>query len=102
MRIPAEAFHLSEMLQEEMDARGWTRQDVYDRLGYDSVDCCAFDLLMEVKDKNLLMGKREAQALADAFGIDDPEFFIRMHEAWRLHPSTQALPDCNVVPFVRN
>lgn len=96
-RIPAGAFHISEMLQEEMDARGWTRQTVYERLGYDKVDCLAFDLLMDVKDKNLLMGAREAQALSDAFGIDDPGFFIRMHEAWRTHPSTQAMEETNVM-----
>jgi hypothetical protein len=87
-RIPAEAFHLSELLQDEMDARGWTRQDVYQRMGFDKVDCCAFDLLMEVKDPNLLMGEREAKSLADAFEIDDPGFFVRLHDAWRNHPST--------------
>lgn len=94
---PAEAFHISEMLQEEMDARGWTRHDVYERLGYDSVDCCAFDFLMEVRDKNLLMGNREAQALSDVFGIDDPGFFIRYYDAWRTHPSTT--DESNIVKF---
>jgi len=58
-------------------------------LGYDSTDCCAFDLLMDVRDKNMLMGPREAQALSDAFGIDDPAFFIRYYDAWRTHPSTK-------------
>lgn len=86
--IPAEAFHISEMLQEEMDARGWTRQDVYEGMGYDAIDCCAFDLLMDVRDKNMLMSEREAKALAAAFGMDDPGFFIRYYDAWRTHPST--------------
>lgn len=99
-RVPAEAFHLSEVLQEEMDARGWTRQTVYERMGYDKVDCLSFDLLMDVRDKNMLMGEREAQALSDAFGIDDPAFFMRMHEAWRTHPSTVE-SDSNVVPLKR-
>jgi hypothetical protein len=96
-RIPAEVFHISEIIQDEMDARGWTRADVYERLGYDKVDCCAFDLLMDVRDKNLLMGQREDQALQDAFGINDPGFFIRLYYAWRTHPST--VTENNVVPF---
>jgi hypothetical protein len=96
-RTPAEAFHLSEFLQEEMDARGWDRTDVYERLGYDKTDCCAFDLLMDVHDKNMLMGEREDQALRDVFGVGDPGFFIRLYDAWRTHPST--VSESNVVKF---
>lgn len=96
-RIPAEAFHISEMIQDEMDARGWTRHDVYERLGYDSKDCCAFDLLMDVRDKNMLMSRREDQALQDVFGIDDPGFFIRCYDVWRTHPSTKE--ESNIVKF---
>lgn len=96
-RIPAEASHVSEFIQEELDARGWSRQDVYDRLGYDKVDCCAFDLLMEVKDRNMLMSEREDKALQDLFGLNDPGLFIRLHDAWRNHPSTIA--ESNVVTF---
>ncbi len=99
-RVPAEVFHISEMLQEEMDARGWTRDDVYERMGYDSTDCCTFDLLMDVKDKNMLMGPREAQSLCDAFSIPDPAFFIGVYEAWRTHPSTT--DESNVLKFGRD
>lgn len=97
--MSADVSHISEMLQDEMNARGWSRQDVYERLGYDSTDCSAFDLLMDVHDKNHLMSKREDQALADAFGIDDPGFFIRVYDAWRTHPDTQ--DQSNIVKFGR-
>ena len=99
--IPAEAFHVSEFIQEELDARGWTRQEVYDRLGYDTSDCCAFDILMDVKDKNILMDKKLSEGLGYVFTVD-PDLFLNLHESWRTHPLTQALPDSNVTPFVRN
>ena len=99
--FPNYTVHVSEFIQEELDARGWTRQDVYDRLGYDKSDCCAFDILMDVKDKNILMDEKLSKGLGYVFTVD-PDLFLRLHEAWRTHPLTQALPDSNVTPFVRN
>lgn len=101
-RVPAEAFHISEFIQDEMNARGWSRDDVYERLGYDARDCLAFDLMMDVKDKDILMSRREDQALQDVFGITDPGFFTRLYDAWRVHPSTVTTVKSNVVILDRN
>lgn len=94
--VPSEATHVSEFIQEELDARGWTRQEVYERLGYDKLDCCAFDLLMEVQDKGLLMDKKLSEGLGYVFTVD-PNLFLNLHEAWRTHPSTTVVS--NVIPF---
>ncbi len=96
--IPAEATHVSEFIQEELEARGWTRDQVYERLGYDASDCLAFELIMDVKDKNILMDEKLSKGLAYVFTVDD-DLFRRLHEAWRTHPST---PDgtSNIVKFV--
>lgn len=85
--IPAEATHVSEFIQEELDARGWTRDQVYERLGYDSSDCLAFELIMDVHDKNILMDDKLSKGLGYVFTVD-PDFFKRLHEAWRNHPTT--------------
>ena len=96
--IAAEATHVSEFIQEELDARGWTHQQVYERLGYDKVDCCAFDLLMAVHDKNLLMDKKLSEGLGYVFTVD-PDLFLRLHESWRTHPSVGG---SNIVQFDQN
>lgn len=95
--VPDYSVHVSEFIQEELEARGWTRQEVYDRLGYDSADCLAFDLIMDVHDKNILMDEKLSKGLAYVFTVD-PDLFWNLHEAWRSHPST---PDgtSNVVKF---
>lgn len=97
--VPAEATHVSEFIQEELDARGWTRQEVYDRLGYDKSDCCAFDLLMDVRDAGILMDKKLSEGPGYVFTVD-PDLFLNLHEAWRTHPSTPATS--NVVPLHNN
>lgn len=95
--IADHTVHVCEFIQEELNARGWTRDNVYERLGYDAVDCCGFDLLMDVKDKNMLMDKKLSVGLGYVFSVDDPDLFLRLHESWRTHPLT--LATSNVVPF---
>lgn len=97
--VPAEATHVSEFIREELEARGWSRQEVYERLGYDKIDCCAFDLLMDVHDRNLLMDKKLSEGLGDVFTVD-ADLFQRLHDAWRNHPTTVATAAAsNIVSF---
>lgn len=77
--------HLAEILQEEMDERGWTKDDLALRMGptHDDfgINRLALDLFMEVRKPNVILGAMDVQ-FAIAFGVSK-EFFNNLHEAWR-------------------
>lgn len=82
-RKPAEVFHLADYLQEEMDARGWTLDDVAVRMTARQlcINKLALELFFAVREKNVVLGNM-GNDLAEAFGVS-PEFLNNMHEAWR-------------------
>ena len=82
-RIPAEAFPLSDFLQEEMDERGWTLEDVVIRMGgnYEK-DFLTLLLVMNIHEKNVFLGETSAKSLGKAFDMD-PEYFLKIDETWR-------------------
>lgn len=84
----AEAFHISEYIQDEMDARGWDRDELATRMlapgGDWSVERLALDLLMEVRSKAVRLGG-QAEGLARAFGTS-AALWERLHTAWLTHP----------------
>ena len=87
MAQPAESFHLAEHIQEELEARGWSLDDLAFRMcGIDpkewAVTRLAIEMFMEVREANMGLGDNMAQQLSKAFG-PSPEFFLNMHEAWR-------------------
>jgi HTH-type transcriptional regulator / antitoxin HigA len=82
-RIPAEVFHPSEFIIEEMEARGWTRDDLALRMGGDfGINRLSLDFYFEVgpTDPNLLMG--DGDDFARAFGVS-AEFFRNLEAVWR-------------------
>lgn len=82
-RAPAEVFHPSIFIQEEMDARGWDRCELARRMGGDYRQRrLEIDLYFEVgpAEPNLLIG--DAEDLARAFGVS-AEFFRNLEAAWR-------------------
>lgn len=82
-RTPAEVFHLADILQEEMDARGWTLEDVAVRMTAKQllINHLALQMFFSVREKHIVLGDM-ADDLGAAFGID-PQLFINIHETWR-------------------
>lgn len=84
-RTPAEIFPPGDFIREEIDARGWTQQDLADILGKP---------LPTVNQ--ILKGKKgivadTAQRLAAAFG-NSAQFWMNLEASWRLH-SQPATPE---------
>lgn len=80
--------HLSVILQEELDERGWTIRDLALRMGGDWNEVghnqLALEMYFEVHDKSIIIGKVLAKGLSKAFGVS-PQLFINADEAWRKH-----------------
>ena len=82
-RRPAEAFHPSVFICEEMEARGWDRWDLAHRMGGDpATNRLSIDLYLEVgpREPNLLIG--DGEDFARAFGTS-AEFWRNLETAWR-------------------
>ena len=96
MRRPAEMFHPSEFIEEEMAARGWSRRDLAERMGGDvCVNHCALDLYCETRHPEMLLGVNIAEGLAAAFGTS-AGLWLNLDKSWRewIHasPDTGASP----------
>lgn len=82
-RIPAEMFHPSVFILDELKARGWTLDDLALRMGGDfSINRLALDLYIAVgpDEPDLLLG--DGEDFARAFGTS-PEFFRNLEAGWR-------------------
>lgn len=91
-RTPAEAFHPSVFIAEELEARGWSLDDLALRMPGDfGINRCALDFYMTIgaETPGLRIGE-SASALAAAFGVS-PELFANLERAWVDHPTTKAL-----------
>lgn len=82
MRIPVEVWPPGLFIQEELDARGWSHDDLHAKLGPDPIDHLAVDIVLAVHDKNLIVDEQTAAALGRAFDVS-PEFFLNLDRAWR-------------------
>lgn len=88
----AEAFHPSVFIAEELEARGWSLDDLAQRMPGDfGVNRLALDFYMTIgaETPGLRIGE-SAAGLAAAFGVS-PELFTNLERAWVEHPSTKAL-----------
>jgi hypothetical protein len=80
--IPSET-HVSEFIQDELDARGWTLEHLAHQMGGDyGLNLLSLQMLNAVHDPNLLLDKETDCGIARAFGVSDG-LFIGLHESWR-------------------
>ena len=92
MREPAQVFHISEFLCEEIEARGWTTADVAARMKTPQGpvrDMLALDMLICVHEDNLQMGDEQCEGIARAFSVS-PEFIRGLDDAWRAWPDRRS------------
>lgn len=84
---PAEAFHPSVFILEELEARCGTLPDLAERMGGDAtVNQLALELYLTIgpTDKNILLGQEMAKQLETAFGTS-AQFWLNLHECWVKH-----------------
>ena len=90
-RILAEAWPVGYFLGEEMYARGWTDEDVADRMGsIDAKDHAINTLTVMAIRQNALINGEECEVglatsakLRKAFGVS-PDFFLNLERLYRL------------------
>lgn len=84
VRVPAETFSPGEFIRDELEARGWTQADLAQIMGR------PLRLVNE-----LIAGKKQitpdtARGLSQAFGDDDPLYWMNLDSAYRLANSQPA------------
>lgn len=92
MRQIAEAFPPGVFIQEEMDARGWSEEDVARRMGDQrayGMNMLCLGFILHVHDRNLILDRETAEGLSLAFGVS-AELFLNLDAAWRAAPSPDA------------
>jgi plasmid maintenance system antidote protein VapI len=83
-RTPLVVIHPSAIIQEELDARGWSRDRLAVKMGGDAgLNRLALDMYFEVgpSHTDLLLGDEEAAQLARAFGVS-AELFLNLQRQW--------------------
>jgi len=91
---PAEVFPPSEYIEEEMNARGWSVEDLARRMGGNyGVTVLSLQLLFAVQDTHLMLGEKTAKGLARAFGTSEA-LWTNLDAQWRRYgpPSKYATP----------
>lgn len=81
------AFHVSEYIREEMEARGWNADVLAVRMGFTSqheleINRLSLDFMLELQDPDMYLGADLARGLGRAFGVS-PLLFARIDETWR-------------------
>ena len=76
-RVPAEVFPPGEFIQEELDARGWTQEDLAKVIG------CTLARVNEVIKGKRGLSEETAIALGQAFGTG-PEYWMNLEASYRL------------------
>jgi hypothetical protein len=85
IRLPLQADHPSWFIKEELDARGWSLDDLAARMpGEFGVNRLSLDFYFEVGPTapNMIIGKTTAYRLGIAFDVS-PDFFLNLESAWR-------------------
>ncbi|MHC5536846.1 hypothetical protein ACYOEI_01070 [Singulisphaera rosea] len=83
-RSPAEVFHPSVFIKDELEARGWTLDMLAMRMGPEfGINRLSLDLYIEVgpTEPGMRIGDLSAEALGRAFDVS-PEFFLNLEAAW--------------------
>lgn len=78
-------IHPTEFIQDELDARGWSRRDLANRMGMENCvrNLLVLDMYFEVgpTHTNCRIGQDTADRLSSAFGIS-AEFFLNLEASW--------------------
>lgn len=81
-RIPAEVSHPSVFIQEEMDARGWDRDQLALRMGgVFVINRLALDCYFEIGPEETGLRMGDAKDFERAFDVS-AEFFLNLEKAW--------------------
>lgn len=88
-RRPAEVFHPSVFIREEMEARGWNIQLLSIAMSEEddameiAINRMTLDLYFDLDPKitNARLGKETASKLARAFDVS-PDYFLNLEAAW--------------------
>ena len=84
-KFPFTPFHPSRFIQDELDARGWTRADLANRMGMESCvrNLLVLDMYFEVgpTHTNCRLGEKTDAQITAAFDLS-PGFLMRLEEAW--------------------
>jgi plasmid maintenance system antidote protein VapI len=92
MQARSQPLSPGEMIQREMEARGWDCGDVAGRMGtyspYPWVNEYCLRVVLENQDRNLVIDPESAAALGAAFDLA-PQHFLDVDRAWRLGPHPQ-------------
>ena len=86
--IPAEVFCLSSYLCEEIQARGWTTEDVAVRMQTPAgarMDLFRIDIIMCVPDEQLIITDDIFAGLARAFDVSE-QMLRNIHAIWLKYP----------------
>jgi len=95
---PAEVFPLASYLWEEMEARGWTTDDVAMRMpaanGYEAgINLLTVMMVLAVQRDGCLIGDELFAKLAAAFDVSE-DLFRNLDATWRKWPDRRAPFDC--------
>ena len=91
--IPAEVFPLSDLLIDEMKERGWTTDDVAERMPGDKpTNCLRIALIIALQIDGMILTEDDYAALSAAFGAS-ADFFRNYHGAWLKWPDRRSAPE---------
>lgn len=80
--------HVADLIDEELAARGWTLDDLAERMGPEfDRNRCALDILM-LRDRRVKIGDATAGQLAAAFGTS-AVLWLHLDRQWRAALSDQ-------------
>lgn len=93
IRLLLQSLHPSWFIQDELDSRGWTLDDLAIKMNGDfGVDRLALDFYFKVgpTEPNMRIGKEDAHRIANVFEVHE-DFFINLENAWlELQPNTKS------------
>ena len=93
---PVQVFSLSEILADEMIARGWTASDVANRMSdrkQYGIRYLAFQLLLAVQNEKIIIDDETFSELARVFEVSE-QFFRNVHLEWTKWPDRRAAWEC--------
>ena len=82
--MAAETFPPGEFIREELEARGWTQDDLALRLEWENYEVArlAVAFLVDAPVKGMIMGAPMSADLGRVFGVS-PEFFLNLDRSWQ-------------------